>query len=204
MVEESSVPGRTVRGVSIVVGVIALLIGLYVVGKREQRYRAEATVAIAPVAKAPTGPAVEALANGDVVASFAQVFSGTEVVRPALTDAGIPGPDRDATTITAEPVQGAAVVKIEATAPSREIAEKAATAVATHVPKLDGMDAIYATHPLRLAAGTATKTGTSTTVLRGEALIVAVVIGLLTAAAVRRIPVGQPPPAAVNGSSAPS
>jgi len=196
------VPRRTVRGVSIVVGVLALLIGLYVVGKRDQRYRAEATVAIAPVAKAPTGPAVDALATGDVVASFAQVFSGTEVVRPALTGAGIAGPDRDATQITAEPVPGAAVVRIEATAPSRDVAEKAASAVARFAPNVDGMGAIYSTHALRLATGTATKTGTSTTVLRGEALIVAVVIGLLTAAVVRRIPVGQPPPAAANGSSA--
>jgi hypothetical protein len=188
--------------VSIVVGVLALLIGLYVVGKREQRYRAEATVAIAPVATVPTGPAVDALAGGDVVASFAQVFSGTEVVRQALTDAGVSGPDRDATKITAEPVPGAAVVRIRATAPSRDVAEKAASAVASFTPKLDGMDRIYSTHALRLADGTATKTGTSTTVLRGEALIVAVVIGLLTAAVVRRIPVGPPPPAAVNGSSA--
>jgi hypothetical protein len=186
------VPRRTVRGISIVVGVLALLIGLYVVGKREGRFRAEATVAIAPVATAHPAAAIDELAGGDVIATFAQVFSGSEVVRPALLAAKIEGPDRDATRITAEPVPNSAVIRIEATAPSRQVAELAATGVASAKPKLKGLSGIYETHLVRRATGTAVKTGTSTTVLRLEALIVAVVLGLLTAALVRRIPVGEP------------
>lgn len=195
-------PSRTIRGVSIVVGVLALLIGLYIVGKREQRYRAEATVAITPVAGAPTGAAVDALASGDVVPSFAQVFSGTEVVRPALVAADIAGPDRDATDVSAKPVEGSAVIRIEATAPSRQVAEAAATAVASQKPKLEGLSSIYEAHLVRAGAGTAAKTGTSTTVLRLEVLIIAVVIGLLTAALVRRIPVAGPPAAPAGDASA--
>ncbi|MDX6647048.1 MAG: hypothetical protein QOK40_2775 [Miltoncostaeaceae bacterium] len=196
------VPRRTVRGVSIVVGVLALLVGLYVVGKREKRYHAEATVAITPVVTAKPAVAVEALAGGDVVATFAEVFSGSEVVRPALLAAKIEGPDRGATRVSAEPIPNSTVIRIEATAPSKAVAERAATAVAAAKPRVEGLSAVYEPHLVRRGAGTGEKTGTSTTVLRLEALIVAVVIALLTAALVRRIPSAEPPVAPAGEGAA--
>jgi hypothetical protein len=200
--EEWSLPRRTVRGISIVVGVLALLVGLYVVSKRAQRYHAEATVAITPITTAPPAPSVQALAGGDVLATYAQAFSGTEVVRPALTAANISGPDRSDTKISAEPIIGSSVIRIVATAPSAQVAEQAATAVAGFTPKLAGLDAIYEPHLVRTADGTAVKSGTSTTVLRLEVVIVAAVLALLAAALVRRIPVGGPPVAAASEGSA--
>jgi hypothetical protein len=197
--EEVAVPTRTVRGISLVMGFLALLVGLYVIGKRENRFRAEAAVAITPVATANPAAAVGGLAGGDVVSTFAEAFAGSEVVRPALLSTEIEGPDIQATDIAAELVPNSTVISVTATAPSREVAETAATAVASWKPDLRGLSDLYEPHLVRSAAGTGERTGTSTTVLRLEVLIVAVLVGLLTAAAVRRIPQAEPAPAASAG-----
>jgi hypothetical protein len=66
------VPTKTVRGISIAVGFFVLLMGLYVIGKRVPSYRAEARVAITPGAEANAAAAVDGLAAGDVMATYAQ------------------------------------------------------------------------------------------------------------------------------------
>jgi capsular polysaccharide biosynthesis protein len=197
------VPTRTVRGISIVVGFLVLLMGLYVIGKRVPSYRAEARVAITPTAGEDSAAAVDGLTAGDVVATYAQAFGGTEVIRPALAD-DAKLDELEAKTVSIETgiVPDTAVITVEATAPSREMAEAAATAVASRRPQIKGLRSLYEPHLVRSAAGSAERTGTSPMMSRVQVLIIAIVFALITASLVRRIPAEpEPPPATAGGAS---
>jgi capsular polysaccharide biosynthesis protein len=195
------VPTKTVRGISIAVGFFVLLMGLYVIGKRVPSYRAEARVAITPGAEANAAAAVDGLAAGDVMATYAQAFSGSELIRPALADdAKLDELKAKTVSISAEVVPDTAVITVEAVAPSKEMAELAATAVASRLPQIKGLRSVYEPHLLRAAAGTAERTGTTPMQSRLQVLIIAVVFGLITASVVRRIPAAPDLPAPAGGA----
>jgi capsular polysaccharide biosynthesis protein len=197
------VPTKTVRGVSIAVGFLVLLMGLYVLGKRVPSYRAEARVAITPAATANAAAAVDGLAAGDVMATYAQAFSGSELIRPALSEsAKLDELEAKSVSISSEVVPDTAVIAVKATAPTKEMAEAAATAVASWKPQIKGLRSVYEHHLVRSAAGSAERTGTTPMMSRLQVLIIAVVFALITASVVRRIPAAPDLPAPAGGGGA--
>ena len=94
--------------ISIAFGVATLFAGLIGLTQRSNRFHAEARVVVAPVSTGNPADAVGQLGEGVVTSTFAQAFTGNNVVRPALQAAGFSADDIGRVKITSQVVAGTA------------------------------------------------------------------------------------------------
>jgi hypothetical protein len=179
--------------ISIAFGVATLFAGLVGLTQRSNRFHAEARVVVAPLPTPNPADAVGQLGQGVVISTFAQAFTGNNVVRPALVTAGFSADDIGRVKITSQVLAGTSVVEIDAASKDPVLAERAADAVSQAIPSLGGLTKSFGTTVLSKATGTATRSGASNGALVLVAVIAAIIAGLLAFTVLRRIPPRQPP-----------
>ena len=188
--------------ISIAFGVATLFAGLVGLTQRSNRFHAESQVLVAPLPTQDPADAVGQLGQGVVISTFAQAFTGNNVVRPALQTAGFSADDIGRVKITSQVIAGSAVIEIDAASKDPVLAERAADAVAGAKPPLGGLNKSFDTTVVSKATGTAKRSGASNGALVLVAVIAAIVAGLLAFTVLRRIPPRQPPgPSAGSGTS---
>lgn len=188
--------------ISIAFGVATLFAGLVGLTQRSNRFHAESQVLVAPAPSQAAADAVGQLGQGVVLSTFAQAFTGNNVVRPALQTAGFSPDDIGRVKITSQVLAGAAVIEIDAASKDPVLAERAADAVSQAKLDLGGLTKSFTTTVLSKATGTAKRAGASNGALVLVAVIAAIIAGLLAFTVLRRIPPRQPPgPPAAGGTS---
>jgi hypothetical protein len=191
-----------VSGVLALATLIAGLAGIY---GRSTEFRAEARVLIAPT-PGPTDLSVQAsdtLSRGTVVATFSEAYQGGEVVNAAFDKAGIPSSDAQRVSMSTQVLAGTSIIRVIANSREPLLAERGADAVAHYRPQLGGYSKGFEPKLLTAAAGTATRSGASSTVLVLIALGAAVLAFLVSAAVLRRIPASFAAPAPRHDEVAP-
>lgn len=177
---------RTVILVSVLVAVVALIGGLLGIAQRSTDYEASARVLIVPSTE-DDGLSIsgaDTLSRGPVASTFSEAFSSSEVVDAALQSAGIDGADVAVTTTV---ITDTSALLVTATSSSPVLAERAADAVARAEPDLGGYSVAFRTQQIGTADGTASRTGPASSTLVLIAIIVALGLGIATAAVLGRI-----------------
>jgi capsular polysaccharide biosynthesis protein len=195
------VPRRTIILTSVLVGIVALIGGILGIASRSASYEATAEVSVVPKTTDPdlSISAVDTLSRGPVTSNFAEAYASSRVIDQAFRAAGISEAEADRVSVDASVVTDTSFVLVTATADQPVLAERAANAVAQVSPELGGYSAAFQTQVYDSADGTATRSGPGTATLVLIAIVVAAVLGVVTAALLGRLFRGPRGPGAPSG-----
>ena len=182
-------PRRTIILTSVLVGIVALIGGILGIASRSTSYDATAEVSVVPKTEDvdQSISAVDTLSRGPVTSNYAEAFSSSRIIDPALTAAGISDDEADRVSVSASVITDTSFVLITASADEPILAERAANAVAQSAPDLGGYSAAFETDLYDTADGTAARSGAGAVTLLLIAIIVAAVLAVVTAAVLGRI-----------------
>lgn len=186
-----------------VVALAIIVAGTIAITQRTETFTADARVLIGP-AEGVANPvlALDTLSRGTVVATYAEIFGSDEVVETALASSGFDAAAQEDITIRTRSLAGASAVLVEAVAPSADTAERAATAVATATPVLEGYQEVFQVTLLQGAQGRAEGSGIDNGALIAFLIAVGLALGAAASSAARRYlpqdtrPSGATPPRA--------
>jgi capsular polysaccharide biosynthesis protein len=174
---------------SALIGLVALIGGLLGIAQRSASYEATAKMLVVP-RTADEGLAINAadtLSRGPVASTFAEVYSSSKVIDEALTTAGFDDSEAGQVFVSTTLVTDTSVILVSGLSGSPVLAERAADAVARSTPELGGYTRAFRVEQIGTAAGSASRTGASGLTLALIAVIVAGVLGLVTAAVLGRV-----------------
>lgn len=182
-------PRRTIILTSVLVGIIALIGGILGIASRSTSYDATAEVSIVPKTTNvdQSISAVDTLSRGPVTSNFAEAFSSSRIVDQAFQAAGISEAEADRVSVESSVITDTSFVLVTATADQPVLAERAANAVARVSPELGGYSAAFETQVYDSADGTASRSGAGAVTLVLIAIVVAAVLGIVTAAILGRL-----------------
>ena len=182
-------PRRTIILTSVLVGIVALIGGILGIASRSTSYDATAEVSIVPKTTDPdlSISAVDTLSRGPVTSNFAEAYASSRTVDQAFRAAGISEAEADRVSVDASVVTDTSFVLVTATADQPILAERAANAVAQVSPELGGYSAAFQTQVYDSADGTASRSGAGAVTLVLIAIVVAAVLGIVTAAILSRL-----------------
>lgn len=172
----------------VIVALVVLLAGSIAVAQRDATFTAEARALIGPSATSsePT-LAVDTLSRGTVIATYAEIFASEAVIDAALASSGIGTEEQATITVRTRPLAGASAVVVEVVSDDRDLAERAATAVASVDPEIPGYDALFSATVLQGAEGGAVRNGLPDRALMLLLLGAALAVGVGTGAGLGRL-----------------
>lgn len=178
-----------------VVALAIIVAGAIAVSSRTDSYTADARVLIGPTDDVDNPVlALDTLSRGTVVATYAEIFGSDEVVASGLAASGFDAAAQEDITIRTRSLAGASAVLIEAVADDAETAERAATAVATADPVIDGYAEVFQVTLLQGAQGHAVRSGIDGGALIALLMAAGIALGVAAGSASKRYLPDTPPP----------
>jgi hypothetical protein len=164
------------------VALLVLLVGWAFLQQRPTEYRAATTLVVLPDnANAEAASYYDTLSQGQIATTFAQILD-LQATPPAAAAGSDPA------TISVDVLPDTSLIQVTATATDAATAETAADATLTQVrPYFDQLGWPYEVSVVEPAAGTAERTGFSSSILFGALAVVALVAAIAAYLAVRTL-----------------
>lgn len=167
----------------LVVGLLVLVGGLGITLTRTPAWTAASTLLVSPHTPNNDPDTLaslyDTLSQGQVPATFAELFRGRDVVDTAERRAGLSAAERAAARVSVEVVADTSVIRLTATAPDAALAVRVADAMAQEArSRVDAAPATpYGVSIASSARGTATRSGPGRTSLAAVSVLAALLAG---------------------------
>lgn len=182
--------------VGLAVALAVIVAGAIAIAQRDDSFTADARALIGPAEDA-NNPVLtlDTLSRGTVIATYAEIFGSDQAVQTALDSSGLTPEQQEGIEIRTRPLAGASAILVEAVAADRELAERAATAVAGSTPESGAYEDVFEVSLLQGAQGQARRNGVGDRALLALLLASALALGVAAAGVSRRLLPDTPEPA---------